>query len=291
MIERILLKEDISLISGLSFSTIKDLVKYYNISKKLDVLNNEVIFSVKFDKDKIHKLFNEKAIYYSDISEKEFYILPLLISSNEIFIFSNNNFYDNWNENVDKEDLIEFILPLENIEIIQTINKFRDNLLNLDLKSIFKEYQNKNIAIIFIENKNLTSKRVYLKAQVQNKLISKNLIIEKEKLDQNGFEEKTIFKIKNEIINLVKSQNLIDIRTPSFLNVKFNLNKKNNLVFLNSKIKNVDLIEDIFVQEFNKTYVNLKIKYFGKLDKVLNMLNNESINLELIGDEWIISIL
>jgi len=31
LIERILLKEDISLISGLSFSTIKDLVKYYNI--------------------------------------------------------------------------------------------------------------------------------------------------------------------------------------------------------------------------------------------------------------------
>ena len=31
--------------------------------------------------------------------------------------------------------------------------------------------------------------------------------------------------------NLVKSQNLIDIKTPSFLNVKLNLDKKNNLFF------------------------------------------------------------
>ena len=32
--------------------------------------------------------------------------------------------------------------------------------------------------------------------------------------------------VKKELVNLVKSKNLIDIRTPSFLNVKFNLNKK-----------------------------------------------------------------
>ena len=49
--------------------------------------------------------------------------------------------------------------------------------------------------------------------------------------------------------------------------MKFNLNKKNNLVLLNSRIKNIDLIENIFVQEFNKDYVNLKIKYLGKLEK------------------------
>ena len=32
--------------------------------------------------------------------------------------------------------------------------------------------------------------------------------------------------LKDELINLVKSKNLIDIRTPSFLNVQLNLNKK-----------------------------------------------------------------
>ena len=59
----------------------------------------------------------------------------------------------------------------------------------------------------------------------------------------------------------MKSQNLIDIRTPSFLNAKLNLNKKSNLVLLNSRINKIDLVENIFVQEFNKDYLKLKIKF------------------------------
>ena len=42
----------------------------------------------------------------------------------------------------------------------------------------------------------------------------------------------------------------------------------------------------MFVQEFNNDYVMLKIKYLGKLDKVIQQLKEQSIILELIGDEW-----
>ena len=38
-------------------------------------------------------------------------------------------------------DLIEFILPLENIEIIQKINSKRNNLSDINLKDIFKNIQ------------------------------------------------------------------------------------------------------------------------------------------------------
>ena len=47
--------------------------------------------------------------------------------------------------------------------------------------------------------------------------------------------------------------------------MKLNLKKKGNLVELNIRIKNIDLIENIFVQEFNKDYMNLRIKYLGKI--------------------------
>ena len=291
LVDRILLKENKQLVSNLNFTRIKDLVKYYNISKNFELSNNSVNFNITFDKYKIHNLFYEKEISYSDINDKEFYILPILIENNEIFIFSNNYFYENWNQDSNDKSLIDFILLIENIETIQIVNNLRENLLDLNLKSIFKEYQDKNIALVLIENKDINSQRVYLQANIQNKTISKNFLIKKEKLDQNKFREKIILTIKDEIINLVKIQNLIDIRTPSFLNVKFNFNKNSNLVLLNSKIKKIELIENIFVQEFNKNYVSLKIKYLGKLDKLLEILNKENINLELINDKWIISIL
>ena len=291
LIERILLNKDKQLISNISFTRINDLVKFYKISKNFEISNNSVNFNITFDKNKLHNLFYEKEISYSDINDKDFYILPIFIKDNEIFIFSNNYFYENWNKENSDKSLIDFILPLENIEIIQTINRFRGNLLELNLKNIFKEYQDKNIALALIESKNLDSERVYLRAQIQNKIISKNFIINKKNLEQNQFEEKIIFTIKDEIINLIKAQNLIDLRTPSFLNVEYNLDKKNNLVLLNSKIKNIELIENIYVQEFNKENVSLKIKYLGKLDKILEMLKKENIKLELLRDKWTISIM
>ena len=70
-------------------------------------------------------------------------------------------------------------MPLENIEIIQSINKSRNNLLSLNLDLIFNEYTDKNIALVFIEEDELNKEKIYLKAKIQGKFISKNLNIKK----------------------------------------------------------------------------------------------------------------
>ena len=91
-------------------------------------------------------------------------------------------------------------------------------------------------------------------------------------LAKEEFYKKIIFIVKNEIINLAKSENMIDLRTPSFINTKFDLNKKNNLVELNNRIKKIDLIENIYVQEFNNKNVFLKNQVSWK-----NRQNNQTI--------------
>ena len=286
-INKVLMKEDKSKLSNISLTEIKELVTYYNMSKNTKPEISEVNFSVTFDKNKIHDLFYKKGILYSDIADKEFFILPILINEDKIFIFSNNYFYENWNRD-EKNQLIEFILPLENIEIIQQINKSSNNLFNLELRTLFKEYPNKNIALALIENNNSSIQKIYLKTIIQDKIISKNLIFKKNNLEKEILNEKIIYEIKDEVTNLVKSRNLIDVRTPSFLNVKLNLDAKNNLVSVNSKIKNIDLIENIFVQEFTNDYVKIKIKYLGKLEKLINQFKKVNIRIELIGDQWLI---
>ena len=247
-------------------------------------------FSVTFDKNKIHNLFYKKGISYSEISDKELYVLPVLIKENKFFIFNQNFFYKNWN-NFFQIDLIEFILPLENIEIIQNINNNKNNLLDLNLMKLFQEYSNKNLALIFIEDIKNNKEKIYIKARIQGKNISKGINFNNENLNKEKHYEKIIIELKKELINIVKSKNLIDIRTPSFLNVKLDLNQKSNLVELNSRLQNIDLIENIYVQEFNKDYMNLKIKYLGKLDKIIKTLKQKKINLQLINDQWIIKTL
>ena len=56
-------------------------------------------------------------------------------------------------------------------------------------------------------------------------------------------------------------------------------------------MKNIETVENIYVQDFNKDYINLRIKYLGKLDKLINELKNEKINLQLINDQWVIKTL
>ena len=67
LIEKILLKADGDKLKDLDFSSIKQLVTYYQITNASGEKKNEelVNFSVTFDKDKIHDLFYKRGISYS----------------------------------------------------------------------------------------------------------------------------------------------------------------------------------------------------------------------------------
>ena len=289
LVAKILVDADKDKVSDLNLPLIKQLVSYYQLKNILNEENKKefINFSITFDKDKIHDLFYNRGLSYSEVSDKELYILPLLIKGNEIFIFNNNFFYKNWNKVYD-QDFIEFILPQERIEIIKNVNDNKNNLINLELINLFEEYENKNLALVIIEDNKAIKKKIYIKTLIQGKNIFKSLILDKEINNISKFYEKIIIDSKKELINLVKSKNLVDIRTPHFLNTRFNLNKKNNLVQLNLRVKNIDLIEKIYVKEFNKDYMKLRIKYLGKLEKLIIKLNEEKIDLQLVNDLWII---
>ena len=292
LIDRILLIEDKEKISNMDFEKIKELVSYYQVISNEDNTKNEdtVILNIFFDKDKLHNLFYEKNISYSEITDKEFYLLPVLSSNDQYFIFNQNFFYDKWND-FEENDLVEFILPFENIEIIQKINLNKNNLFDMEINSLFLEYSKKNQALILIEDKKGSIEKVFLRANISGKKINKNLLF------KNNFQKKEknyreiIRRTRNEIVDLVKSQNLIDIKTPSFLNIKLIIDKNNNLAELNKRLNNIDLVDNLYVQEFNSEYVFLKIKYLGKLEKIKNELKREKIILKQKNDEWSIKII
>tara|TARA_B100000963_G_scaffold330274_1_gene320246 strand:+ start:958 stop:2010 length:1053 start_codon:yes stop_codon:yes gene_type:complete len=292
--KKILLDEDIIKLSNLEFRLINDLVSYYQVASERDneKKKNKKIYNISFDKDKIHDLFYKMGISYSEILNKELYLLPVLKKDDQIYVYNQNFYYNNW-RSLGDNDLIEFILPLENIEIIQKINSKKNNLSDINLKDIFQEYTNKNLALVLIEENKDEIKSIYLKTNILGKSINKNLIIKKmEKDDSNkNSKEKLISYTSEEIISLIKSQNLIDIRTPSFLNTKFKLSKNNNLFELNQKLKKIDLIDNIYVIELNNEYAIIKIKYLGKLNKIVKQLENQEINLSLKGEEWQLNIL
>ena len=292
LIDKILLIEDKEKISKMDFTKIKELVSYYQVISNVENDKKEdiVIFNIFFDKDKLHNLFYEKDISYAEITDKEFYLLPVLKKDDQYFIFNQNFFYEKWNDFEDN-DLVEFILPFENIEIIQKININKNNLFDVEINTLFLEYSKKNQALLLIDDKNGIVEKIFLRANISGKKINKNFLI------KNNFKEKAnnykeiIQRTRNEIIDLVKSQNLIDIKTPSFLNIKLTPNKNNNLAELHKRLNNIGLVDDLYVQEINNEYVLLKIKYLGKLEKIINELKKEKIILKQKNDEWSIKLI
>ena len=289
---RLLLEEDYKNLSNTSLEQIKRLISYYQITNR-DEKKKKTSYrkiNVFFDKKNMHNFFFTKNILYSDIINTEAILFPLLIIKDENFIYTQNYFYNNWN-NERFDDLIQYILPSENIEVIQKINLSKNNIYKLEISDFFKEYETQNIVFANIEI-DQNKANIFLKTRIEKKNINKKLFINKDKnIKEEDFYKKIILKIDKEVKNLIKSQNLIDVRTPSFLNAKINLNNISNLYEFNERLEKIDLIDNFYVQQINKDYVFVKIKYLGKINKIINKLKEENINLNVVGGQWHLKII
>ena len=124
-----------------------------------------------------------------------------------------------------------------------------------------------------------------MKGNISKKII-KNIKIDNENNDKNISLEKILVSLKKEILEIIKSQNIIDVRTPSFLNVNLLIKKQNDLLKTQNILNDEDLIESFYVNEFNNKIANIKIKYYGKINKITEKLNKKGLDFETDGELW-----
>ena len=179
---------------------------------------------------------------------------------------------------------------MESIESIQIIKKYEDDIFKLSTNEFFKEYDIENKIFAIIEKDDNKSK-IFLKTQISDKKINKTLIINNSFANPKEFNDLIIFEIKKTITEAIKSQNLIDVRTPSFINFKINLKNEGNLETLNTRLDDIDLISNFYVQELNKDYAVIKIRYFGRITKIIKKLKDKKMNLRQEADGWVLNII
>ena len=92
------------------------------------------------------------------------------------------------------------------------------------------------------------------------------------------------FSNKNQIVNLIKSLKKVTLNQ----NVLIFIDQEGGRV---QRLKNNELVDSIYIQEFNKNYMLIKLKYLGNLDKMINQLETQKIILKLSNEEWQIKIL
>ena len=284
---KILLEEDLIKTKNVNLRNIKNLVSHYQIVKNEDEnIQNFELINLYFKRDKMYDFYNKNNIKYSDVSGKILKILPVLFVNDKVFIYDNNFFYDNWLENIEenKSKNIEYIFPLENLETIETIKKNQNDLEMVNLNDIFeKDSEKDNLLVIIDYNEQKT--KFFLKGKISSKKIIKNLTFTDKSLQKIEYMDVLKF-LKKEILELVKSQNIIDVGVPSFINVNLSIKNRDDLFLFQNILSDVDLIENFNVREFNNKFANINIKYYGKINKIKEKLTAKGLDIKFINNQW-----
>ena len=182
--------------------------------------------------------------------------------------------------------MINYILPLEDLKIIEQFKNSADNFEKINLANLFDEHNTKdNLFIVINYNKNNT--KIFLKGNISSKIVIKNLNFKNEKnLDYQNI----LINLKKEIFEIIKSQNIVDIGRPSFLNLNLKINKANDLTKLQTFLSEIDLIENFHVNELNKKFANIKIKYYGKINVITEKIKAKGLKLKVINNQWKVSV-
>lgn len=287
-INKILLNEDIRKISNTDTKIIKNLVFSYQIfNNQIDQNKQNILtINIKFDQKKFNKFLASKGISYADVSDISLKVLPIFVKDKEVFLYSDNFFYKNWKKNGEKNnELVKYNLALEDIEKLDYINRNKENLEVVNGKILFSDYANENTALILIyfsENK----LRSYIKTFIQKKEINKNIELNFTLNDPEGSYIQAIEKIKNEITQIWKSQNLIDINTPSFLDFTLEIRNTNDYLKITNILNNIDIVDNFRVIELSKEHAKLRVKYNGKIMQIKNKLNVQNIEVSIEDNEW-----
>ena len=128
-------------------------------------------------KEKYSIYLNRKIFFLHCQIKKKVMFIPILVDEeeNDLILFSENEFYKNWINENDKKDLIEYVLPNEDLEDINLIRERYSELENYNFEEIINKYSLDSY-IISLFYKNSEKIRVLSKINLNNRLVLDNQV-------------------------------------------------------------------------------------------------------------------
>ena len=288
LISKILQTENKGISKSIKLNQIKSFIESFSLREEKFVDNNyQAKINVDFNKKDLINYLNSKGVITSSINPIDVIILPILIDlkKNQIFSYSNNPFFLNWNLTNEKYHQINYILPNEDIEDFSIIRKNISNIENYNFHEIFNKYNVKNrILLILLKQDKLLKVFSKLNLESREMYINKNLKnLNLKDLDQiNG----TILDLKNDYENKWKSLNKINMSIT--LPIRLSVDSNNFLLSnnLENYLNEVDLISNYKIEKFNSKQIVYRIIFNSTPDKFLKIMKNANFKIDTSKDVW-----
>ncbi len=269
---KILLSRDLAKVNNIKLKQIKNLISSFQILEE-SYRKNEYTANIKifYNDIKVKKFLGERNISFSQPENISAVFFPLLFINNEIQNFDENFFYKQWNQVEIENELINFILPLEDLDDISKIVAIKDRIEEIDVSDLVNKYDVKNYVFALIEYQN-TKINIHLKTNFNNNKINKNISYEAKNINDKMLLNSILKDLKFKITDLWKEENLINLLMPLSIKIKFQHANIKDLDKLRKIFYKISIIEDYALEQFNINNSFFKIYYYGNPKKLRSEL-------------------
>ena len=290
LVTLITVSNDHKIIQEIKLNQIKGMIESFTIKEEKFI--NEIYYvnlGVSFNKKKILNLLEKKNIFPSIPLKKKFLFIPIIIeeSNENLSIFSNNEFYNEWNKYSESFHLVQYILPTEDLEDFFLIKKRYNLIEQYDFKEITNKYnlENSIVALIFLNQKKL---RILSRITIKDEVVLKNQSFSKIDLNNQVQLKEIIYILKTMYEDYWKSINQINTSIKLPINIKIK-GKDNSKVFNFEKTLNeTNLIYDFFISKYDKDFIHYQIIFNGTLDNFLKTMEKKDLSFNTQKKIWVL---
>ena len=277
-------------INNISIKEIKSMIDSFTISDEKFVSNEYFAkLETTFNKKKILNFLEKKNIFPSMPRKNKVLLIPILvdIETDNIYIFYDNVFYKKWNNNKKNYQLLDYLLPSEDLEDLTKIQGMTNSVESYDFISLIKRYDLKDY-IISIIYKNKNDLKVLSKINLNNSFKINNQKYSKINLNNEKDFDKLLENLKTIYEDHWKENNEINTSIKLPLTVSINSKDYEKIKKLEEEFNNMDLIADFYISKFNNKKTLYKIVYNGSPKTFLNYMSKKNFDLLMKDNVWTI---
>lgn len=277
-------------IKNVPLRELKGMIDSFIISDE-KFINNEYFANLEttFNKKKILKFLENKNIFPSIPKRNKVLLFPILVETidNNIYLFNNNIFYDRWNEQKNSYDLLDYLLPSEDIENLIELQKTSKDIETYDFSNLINKYDIKD-NIILIIYKESNSIRTLSKVNLNNTLKIQNKNYPKIDIINEDDFSNIVKSLKQLYEDQWKKNNEINTSIKLPITISINSKKNKKIIELERALDSLDLVSDFSVLNFNSENIQYKITYNGTPNIFLNDMRKKNLELEMKNNMWIV---
>ena len=288
LLSQILNSTDIKKLKNVNMREIKTLVENFKIKNEIFRENKYYAnFDVYFNKKKIKFFLQKKNLFYSNPKQISVLFLPIIIEQENLYLFNENIFYKYWLTNKDQSELINYIMPLEDIDEILKLISSQENLEKLDIIEIAKKYNTENyiLSLIYLEKKKLN---FFSKIKFEEYKKNSNLIFYNVDIKDEDSIATIIKKAKVHLNDIWKDFNEINTSIKLSINLILNSNDVDKISKFENTLAKIDDIGSFSIKKFDLNKTVYEIIYNTDPNKLIKQFS--IYGFEIVNDEsrWVI---